>query len=408
MNRRTRIAAALGAVLLAVLYFSGALSGLFRGKTVSPTAAADAARTAAGPSVSVARVTKQELADKVLVTGTLVARNEVLVSPEIEGQRIVELLAEDGDRVVKGQVLARLERATLESQIGQNDANLGRGRAAIAQAQSAITQAQAKQKEAANAFERAKPLLKSGVLADSTFDTRESTARSAEAAVVSANDGLKLAQADLAQIEAQRRDLDWRLSKTEIRASSDGFISRRNAKVGALASAVADPMFRIVEGSQIELEADVPETQLARLKAGQPARIVAAGAGTVTGTVRLVSAEVDKTTRLGRARIALGDNPNLKVGSFGRGTVTTQETSGLGVPTSAVLYGDGGAYVQVVKDGRVKTQKVVTGLQSGSTTEIRSGVAEGDVVVAKSGTFLRDGDAVRGVEAAVTTASEAR
>jgi len=121
-----------------------------------------------------------------------------------------------------------------------------------------------------------------------------------------------------------------------------------------------------------------------------------------------VSPEVDKSTRLGRVRIFLGDNPGLRVGSFARGIIATSNGNGLAVPASAVLYGPDGPTVQVVRANRVETRRIKTGLASGAMVEIREGLEDGDLVVARSGTFLRDGDAVRPVITERTKLSEAR
>jgi RND family efflux transporter MFP subunit len=158
--------------------------------------------------------------------------------------------------------------------------------------------------------------------------------------------------------------------------------------------ATVEPLFRIVADGEIELEADVIETRLARVREGQPTQVEVAGVGSVAGRVRLISAEVDRSTRLGRVRIFLGDDPQLRVGAFARGHIETARSRGLAVPSSAILYSDGGATVQLVKDGKVVTRSVDLGLSSGGVVEVRQGLAEGDLVVAKSGTFLRDGDAV--------------
>ena len=127
----------------------------------------------------------------------------------------------------------------------------------------------------------------------------------------------------------------------------------------------------------------------------------------VSGTVRLVSPEVDKSTRLGRVRIFLGDNAGLRVGAFARGTIVTANGSGLAIPASAILYGPDGASVQVVRANRVETRKIKTGLAAGPLVEVREGLNEGDLVVARAGTFLREGDAVRPIFAGVMRSSEA-
>jgi RND family efflux transporter MFP subunit len=359
--------------------------------------------------VTVSRIAVAEFVETVLVTGSLVPREEILVGPEIEGLRVLEVLVDEGDRVKKGQVLARLVNDTLDAQLAQSDANLARSAAAIAQAESAITQAEARLEEARNAHERGKPLRQSGYIAESVMDQREAAAKTAEALLTSARDGLKVAHAERGQIEAQRRELTWRRSKTDISAPADGLISRRTAKIGATAAlASVEPLFRIVAAGEIELDAEVIETRLAKLRADQPARIEIAGAGEVAGKVRLVSAEVDKATRLGRVRIFLGDNPALRVGAFARGTIETARGSGLAVPAAAVLYGEQGASVQLVIDGKVATRPVKLGLAAAGLVEIRAGLSDGDVVVAKSGTFLRDSDSVKPVLDSTGKLSEAR
>jgi RND family efflux transporter MFP subunit len=358
--------------------------------------------------VTVARVAPAEFAETVLATGSLVAREEILVGPEVEGLRITEVLVDEGARVKKGDVLARLVSDTLDAQLAQNDAAVARTSAAIAQARASIAQAEARLVEARNALERARPLRQAGHMTEAVFDQREQAATTAQAQLAAARDGLKVTEAEKAQVEAQRREITWRRGRVEVTAPADGIVSRRMARVGGYAAGAAEPMFRIVANSEVELDAEVTETRLAAVKAGQLARVEVAGLGEVKGTVRLVSPEVDKATRLGRVRIFLGDNPGLRVGAFARGTIATASGNGLAVPASAVLYGPDGPTVQVVRANRVITRGIVTGLAAGALVEVREGLSEADLVVARSGTFLRDGDAVRPVLADGAKTSEAR
>ena len=359
-------------------------------------------------AVTVARVAPADFVETVLATGSLVAREEILVGPEVEGLRITEVLADEGMRVKKGDVLAKLVADTLDAQLAQNDAGLARAAASIAQARSTIVQAEARLVESNNAFERAKPLRTAGHMAESAYDSREQAARTAQAQLVAARDGLTAAEAEKAQIQAQRRELAWRRGRTEVVAPADGIVSRRMARIGGYAAGAAEPMFRIVANAEVELDAEVTETRMAAIRIGQPARVEITGLGTIAGTVRLVSPEVDKSTRLGRVRIFLGDNAGLRVGAFARGSIETARGRGLAVPASAILYGPDGASVQVVRDNRVETRKVKTGLVANALTEVREGLSEGDVVVARSGTFLRDGDAVRPVAGDRAKLSDAR
>jgi RND family efflux transporter MFP subunit len=364
--------------------------------------------SALAPLVTVTRVAPADFTEAVMVTGSLVAREEILVGPEVEGLRIVELLAEEGDGVKKGQVLARLVHDTLDAQLAQNDAALARADAAIAQARSNIAQSEARLVESRNALARASQLRQAGHVSEAVFDQREQAAKTAEAQLIAARDGLKLAEAEKAQVEAQRRELLWRRGRTEVTAPADGVISRRNARVGSIAASAAEPLFRIIANGEIELDAEVVETRLPRVKSGQPATVDVSGVGMVPGRVRLVLPEVDKATRLGRVRISLGANPLLRIGSFARGSIETATSRGLAVPASSILYGPDRAQVQVVRSNRIESRTVTTGLASNALVEVREGLSEGELVVTKSGTFLRDGDAVRPMLGDGPVASESR
>jgi HlyD family secretion protein len=397
------VIALLTAVGLGGLYFAGVLPGQKSAPAPVGTAATPGGKPSAvdatAPAVSIATVTTADFVETVLITGSVVARDEVLITPEIEGFRVIELTAEEGDTVTKGQLLARLSSDTLEAQVAQNDASLARGDAAIAVARSAITQAETSLKEADNAFDRTKSLKQSGYASTAAFEQREAAALNAKSKVASSLDSLRSAEADKALLEAQRRDLVWRRSKSEIRSPVDGQISRRTARVGAVASSASDAMFRIIARGDIELDAEIAEGDIGKIREGQAARVTVTGMTEVPGTVRLISSEVDRSTRLGKVRIALAPNKALRPGGFGRGTITTASSRGLAVPTSAVVYVNGNASVQVVKDARVATRPIVSGLKTQQFIEVRSGLAEGDQVVTKAGSFLRDGDLVRPITA---------
>jgi HlyD family secretion protein len=110
-------------------------------------------------------------------------------------------------RVKRGDILARLVADTLEAQLAQNDAAHARAQAAAAQARSGIVQAEARLLEANNAFERAKPLRAAGHLAESAYDQREQAARTAQAQLLAAGDGLKVAEAE--KRRSRPSDANW-------------------------------------------------------------------------------------------------------------------------------------------------------------------------------------------------------
>jgi hypothetical protein len=83
--------------------------------------------------------------------------------------------------------------------------------------------------------------------------------------------------------------------------------------------------------------------------------------------------------------------------------IKTGQSCGLSVPLTAVLYGPAGTVVQVVRRARIETKRVELGLMFGAQIEIREGLQEGDVVVARAGALLREGDPVRPITASTDT-----
>ena len=398
MNRKTATAVTVIALAIAGTAIWKRQQAAHEGTMPGGKSAVETLQIDAAPLISVVKAVPAEFRETVLVSGSLVAREEILVAPEIEGLRVVELFADEGTKVRKGQVLARLVSEQLDAQMAQNDASLARNTAAIAQAKSGIVQAEARAREAQAQLDRAEPLKKSGYLSGSTYDQRESASATAASQVIASNDALKSTEADRAIVEAQRRELEWRRSNTEVKAPADGVVSRRNARIGAMATAVGEPMFRVISNSEVELDAEVVETDLVKVKEGQKVHISAAGADDIQGTVRLVSPEIDKSTRLGRVRVFLGPRPDLKIGAFARGSIETQQSHGIGLPATAINFGLDGAHVQIVRGDIVQRRAVKTGLTSGDLVEIVEGVVADELAVARAGTFLRDGDKIHPVE----------
>lgn len=350
------------------------------------------------PAVSVVEAARREVVDSVVVTGTLVPRDEILVSPEIEGYRVTEVLAEEGMRVERGQVLARLSRDLIDRQIAQQDAVVEKATASVPQAQSNIEQAEAAETEARLAYERARQLRQTGNATAAVMETRTAALRQAEGKLAFARNGLAMARAELTQARAVRDELSLRLARTEIRAPDSGIVSRRTARIGITASASAEPLFRMIARGEIELEGEVVETKLPLLREGAPAWIEIGAGERIAGSVRAVYPEVDKATRLGKVRVRLDPDPRLRIGTFARGAVELARSRGVTVPQAAVSYGGAKrASVLVVAQDVVEARTVRTGVSDEDDIEIRDGLAPGERVVAKAGSFLRDGDRVRPV-----------
>jgi HlyD family secretion protein len=185
----------------------------------------------------------------------------------------------------------------------------------------------------------------------------------------------------------------------QVQAPVAGLIASSSAVIGAMASAKGEALFSIIARSEFDLVGLVAVRDIAKLKVDQAARIKIIGAGQVDGRVRRVASTVEPNVQLGQVTISVTSNARLLVNSAGRALIKTGQSCGVAVPLTAVLYGTAGTVVQVVRRARIETKRVEVGLMSGGQIEIREGLAEGDVVVARAGALLREGDPVRPVMA---------
>ena len=184
-----------------------------------------------------------------------------------------------------------------------------------------------------------------------------------------------------------------------VQAPVAGVISASTASVGAMASGKGEALFSIIARSEFDLVGMVPTRDIAKLQVNQTARIKVIGAGEVDGKVRRLSTTVEPNSQLAQVFIGVTTNRRLLVNSSGRAQIKTGQSCGVSVPLTAILYGSAGTVVQVVRRARVETRRVETGLMSAGQVEIASGLQEGDIVVARAGALLREGDPVRPVMA---------
>lgn len=182
-----------------------------------------------------------------------------------------------------------------------------------------------------------------------------------------------------------------------VTAPSAGLISASTAVVGTIASGNGDALFKILPRNEFDLMAQTPARDMPRLAAKQAAKVFVVGAGEIAGTVSRVGPMIEPNTQLGQVVIALSGERRLMINGYARATITVGESCGLTLPITSILYSEAGTVVQVVKNNRVETHKVEIGLMQTDKIEVRQGLAEGDVVVARAGATLREGDAVRPV-----------
>jgi HlyD family secretion protein len=187
---------------------------------------------------------------------------------------------------------------------------------------------------------------------------------------------------------------------TLIQAPVAGLISTSSAVVGATASGKGEALFSIIARSEFDMVGLVPTRDLGKLAVNQTAKIKVIGiVGELDGKVRRIATTVQPDSQLGQVFIGITTNRKLLVNSSGRAMIKTGQSCGISVPLTAILYGTAGTVVQVIRRDRVETKRVEIGLMSAGQVEVRDGLVEGDIVVARAGALLREGDPVRPVTA---------
>lgn len=374
------------------------VAALFAGVAL-PAAAEDApapaATTQSLPAIVVTPVVKRKLVDRIIASGTIRAVEDVFVQPLVEGLSIRSLGADVGDSVTEGQVLAELNTDQLELAKAQAEATRAKAEAGLAQAEASRVEASANADEAVRQRDRAIKLGKQGTFSEAQVEQQTTAAATALARVSSAEQAVALARADIKVAESQLADIALKLKRTSVVAPVAGLVSARTAKVGAIASGAGEPLFTVIANGDLELVADVSESDILKLKVGQAAQIRLAGSDrALTGSVRLISPTIDATTRLGAVHVALDDDAAARAGMYGSADITVETADGLALPLTAVTTGDDGATARKVQDGVVRLVPVKTGIEDGGFVQIAEGLAEGDEVVAKAGAYVRDGDRV--------------
>ena len=192
---------------------------------------------------------------------------------------------------------------------------------------------------------------------------------------------------------------ELRLSQTRVLAPDDGVISARNATVGAVLPA-GQELFRLIRQGRLEWRAEVPATDLAKVKPGVEVQVQTPAGGQIAGKVRMVAPTVDDKTRNGIVYVDLQKGGDAKAGMFTRGDFAIGAGQALVLPQSAVVLREGFSYVmRVGADNRVSETKVTVGRRVGDRIEITAGLDAKAQVVASGGAFLADGDTVKVVAA---------
>ncbi|NVD98703.1 efflux RND transporter periplasmic adaptor subunit [Massilia sp. BJB1822] len=344
-------------------------------------------------TVSVAQAYPSQNYTVLNATGYVVAQRKAALSSKATG-RLEWLGVLEGSRVLKDEVVARLESRDVSATLGQAQANV---KLAVAN----LEQGQAELQDAQNAFQRASELLDQKFIAAASYDAAQARYNKAKAAIAAQRAGIAAAQANA-------RAAQVAVDQTLIRAPFNGVVLTKNANVGdniTPFSSAADSkgaVVTIADMDTLEVEADVSESSLARIKVDQPAEIQLDAfpdlrlAGVVSRMVPTV--DRSKATLLVKVRFLERDSrvlPDMsaKVAFLSKAVPPEDRQALTAVQPAAIVKRDGKDVVFVVADEKARQTVVTTGRKVGELVQV-GGVKPGDKVVLKPDEKLKDGQAV--------------
>lgn len=333
-------------------------------------------------TVDTAAATRGEIIEYITVVGNLVGQSTVDVVPRVAG-RIDSLTAKLGDRVTRGQQIAKIEDRELQQQVKQAEQSLEVNRATVKQRESDLQLRK-------TTLARQQELLAKGLQTRQLVEDAEAGFNSAMAAV-------DLAKAQLAQTEARIDELKITLSNTTIVSPVNGFVGRRNLDQGAFAGANT-VILQVVDISTVRMVSNLVEKDFKRITQGVQALVeVDAFPGEqFAGVVSRVAPVFDAATRTASMEIEV-PNPGyrLKPGMYARVRLTAQrKADALTVPRTAVVDSEGRRGVFLPDGQSAKFQPVQTGLQDNDRVEIVEGLTDGQRVITTGALALREGDRI--------------
>jgi RND family efflux transporter MFP subunit len=338
---------------------------------------------ARGPlTVELGTVTRASINEEITVVGNLIGEATVSVAPRAAG-RLQEVYVKLGDRVSRGQRIAKIEDFELQEQVKQAEAAQEVSLATIRQREADLQLAKTN-------VERSRSLFERQLLPKQTLDDNEARYSSAVAA-------LDLARAQNSQSNARLEELRINLANTVVTSPVNGFVSRRTVDPGAFVSQNA-PVVDVVDITRVRLVANVVEKDLKELQSGDTTRVqVDAYPGeTFGGRIARVSPVLDPATRTAPIEVEI-PNPDyrLKPGMYARVSITTDtKKDSLVVPAAAIADLGGRRGVFEVLDGAAVFRTVQVGTELPDVVEILGGLQEGDQVITTGARALRDGDRV--------------
>jgi RND family efflux transporter MFP subunit len=364
-SRRRRQLVIVAAVVVALAALAIALMMSRGGDDAAPQAGAGAGQV---PTVSVVVPGRSDVARAVTASGPLAARRDQPIGIAGSGGKVVRVLVDAGSWVRGGQVLAVVDRSVQAQQAAQLAAQVEAARANAALAQSN--------------YERAVALKDRGFVSKAEIDSKKATRDAAYAQV-------RVAQAQLAATRAE-------IGRLNVVAPTSGLILSRDVELGQVVGPGSGPLFRLAEGGEMEMKAQLSQQDLSLVRVGMPATVTPVGASqSVNGTVWQVAPVIDPQSRLGEVRIAIPYSPAIRPGGFAEARISSGTTIAPLLPQSAVLSDEKGNFVDIVNGkNQVERRDITIANVNDDGVVIAAGLSGNEAIVLSAGPFLNPGQKV--------------
>lgn len=348
--------------------------------------------------------------NQLAASGYVVAQRRAAVSSKGTG-RLVELNVREGGLVKKGDLLARLDAADVTATLGVSEAGVRQSEAALKQSEANVKLAQAQQANADDELKRTLGLAAQSFISPQAVDAAQTRARTAAASTAAAEAALATARATIGQAKAQVKVQQVNRDSTEIRAPFDGVVLVKNANVGDLitpfsnAVGTSGAVVTMADLSTLEVEADVSESNVGKVKPDQPVEITldALPDTRFRGSVARIVPTVDraKATVMTKIRFEKLDprvlpEMSAKVNFLSQAPSDADQKPVMAVNPKAIVERDGKKLVfRIGKDDKLEAVPVTPGRTLGDVVEVAAGALQrGDRIVLSPGDKLATGAAV--------------
>lgn len=432
-SRRNIIFIAVGVVVLIVLIILAVKKGEDRN----------------GIKVTVEKVVRRNIVEVVSANGKIQPEKDIKISPYISGE-VIELYVKEGDKVKKGDLLAKIDPEIYRANYDRMLAMLNSQKAAEANAQARLAQAESQFRNAEQSFNRSKKLWEQQVISDAEFDAAQASYEVAKAEKDAALQNIKSAQFGVESAKASLDEAEENLVKTTIRSPHDGTVSKLSVEIGERVTGASQfsagtEIMRIANLENMEVNVEVNENDIVRVSLNDTCTIevdayldkkfkgivteISTSANTVGVSADQITnfnvkirilpesyADMIDTTSLIRSPFRPGMSATVEIQTETvydviavpiQSVTTRADTTGLVTKEDANIEvaesaDDVKEYVFLNNGGKAKMVEVKTGIQDNTYIEVTSGLEDGQEVI--TGPYraiskrLKDGDAIKVVD----------